>query len=167
MKEPALVIIKPDGISKRLVGSVLTKLAQANLELVGIRVVRASRELAYAHYKHLESKPFFPQIVSYLAGEYHKTNKLIAVIYYGSQAIKRCRKIAGDTNPEMADPQSVRGSYGRITRDGLFENVVHVSSDKKEAEREIKLWFEPDDIIEEIYPTTIKKVRTCKKKVWA
>jgi nucleoside-diphosphate kinase len=166
VKESALVIIKPDGISKRLAGDIVTRFAQADLEIVGIRVVMASTALAHAHYKHLQYKPFFSQIVSYLAGKYHKTNKLIAIVYYGTQAIKRCRKVAGDTNPEKADPQSIRGAYGRITTDGLFENIVHVSSDKREAEREIKLWFDPDDIIAKIYPAATKKIALYKKKVW-
>lgn len=166
MKEAALVIVKPDGIRRRLIGNIMTRFVQAHLEIIGIRVVTASIALAHAHYKHLAHKPFFSQIISYLAGKYHRTNNLLAIVYYGTQAIKRCRAIAGDTNPEKADPQSIRGAYGRISRDGLFENVVHVSSDKAEAEREIKLWFEPDDLMMQLYPSTIKKIASYKKKVW-
>jgi len=81
--------------------------------------------------------------------------------------LKKCRTIAGATNPEEAAPDSIRGSYGRITTAGIFENVVHVSSDKEEAEREIKLWFDPDDITTNLYSTKTKTVNACKKKVWA
>ena len=81
--------------------------------------------------------------------------------------IKKCRELAGATNPEKADPTSIRGSFGRITTNGVFENVLHVSSDRREAQREIKLWFEPDDIVEELYPTQIKILKSVKKKAWA
>ncbi len=166
MKEPALVLIKPDGISKALVGNVFLKFAQSDLEIVAVRMAEASRSLAEKHYKHLRGKPFFDEIVDYLAGEYHKNSGLIAVIYYGSKAIQKCRQIAGATNPEEAAPQTIRGSFGRITTKGVFENVVHVSSDKEEAEREIKLWFEPDEILVELYPAKTKNMNAYKKRVW-
>lgn len=166
MKEPALVLIKPDGISKGLVGNVFLKFAQSDLEIVALRIASVSRSLAEKHYKHLRGKPFFEEIVDYLAGEYHKNSGLIAVIYYGSKAIEKCRQIAGATNPEEAVPQTIRGSFGRITTKGVFENVVHVSSDKEEAEREIKLWFEPDEILAELYPTKTKNMNAHKKRVW-
>lgn len=166
MKQPALIIIKPDGISKKLIGNVLTKFARAGLEIVAIRMAKIDRELAEEHYKHLKGQPFFKDVVSYFCGEFHKEKKLMTIIYYGEDAIKKCRKIAGATNPEEAAPDSIRGSYGRITTAGLFENVVHVSSDKKEAEREIKLWFSPGDITSNLYPTKIKNINACKKKAW-
>lgn len=167
MKQPALVIIKPDGISKQLVGNVFTKFDKTGLEMVAIRIAKASRKLAEEHYAHLKGRPFFGDVVSYLAGQFHKEKKLLTMIYYGEDAIKKCRKVAGATNPEDAEPDSIRGSYGRITTAGIFENVVHVSSDRQEAEREIKLWFEPDDITVNLYPTKTKVVASCKKRVWA
>lgn len=165
MREPALVIVKPDGISKQLVGHVFSKFAQSRLDIIGLRVVKVTRALAEKHYMHLKDKPFFDEIVAYLSGGYHRENKLIAVIYYGENAIKKCRVVAGATNPEQACGGTIRGSYGRITTKGLFENVVHVSSDKKEAEREIKLWFEPDDILVKIYPVQMK-AGVKKERVW-
>jgi len=83
----------------------------------------------------------------------HDRRKVMALVYWGPDAIKKCRGMAGATNPEEADPTSIRGSYGRITTKGLYENVIHVSSDEKDAEREIKLWFNPDEIIVKLYPT--------------
>jgi nucleoside-diphosphate kinase len=166
MKQPALIIVKPDGISKKIVGNVLMKFAQTGLEIIAVRIAKATREIAEKHYQHLKAKPFFKDLVSYFCGEFHNEKKLLAVIYYGEDAIKKCRTMAGATNPEEADPESIRGSYGRITTSGIYENVVHVSSDKKEAEREIKLWFDPEDIIVNLYPTTTKVLKTHKKKVW-
>ena len=90
----------------------------------------------------------------------------MALVYWGKDAIKKCRELAGATNPEEAEPTSIRGSYGRITTSGVYENVIHVSSNEKEAEREIKLWFAPDEIIVDLYP--IKEIRKrAEKKVWA
>lgn len=166
MKQPALVLIKPDGIRKRLVGDILTKFSQTNLEMVAIRMGKATRAIAEQHYQHLKGKPFFNEVVSYLLGKFHHEKKLMAVIYYGEDAIKKCRKVAGATNPEEADPKSIRGAYGRITTKGLYENVVHVSSDPGEAQREIKLWFAPSDITVSLYPTKTQTINAHKMKVW-
>jgi len=166
MKDAALVIIKPDGISKKLVGNVLTKFEQTGLEIVALKIAKTTRILAEEHYRHLKGAPFFEDVVSYFCGKFHKEKKLLTLIYYGVEAIKKCRKIAGATSPEDAEPSSIRGSYGRITTSGIYENVVHVSSDKKEAEREIKLWFSPADITVKLYPTKIKIINAHKEKVW-
>ncbi|MGE0267809.1 MAG: nucleoside-diphosphate kinase [Candidatus Omnitrophota bacterium] len=166
MKEPVLVIIKPDGISKGLTGPIFTKFSQADLEIVAIKIAKSNRTLIEKHYDHLKKEPFFNDVISYLLGEGYKRKKLLAVIYYGEGAIKKCRKIAGATNPEDAHPFSIRGSYGRITTKGLFENVVHVSSDKKEAKREIKLWFDPNEITRDLYPTDIIRISSLKKRIW-
>jgi nucleoside-diphosphate kinase len=74
--------------------------------------------------------------------------------------------LAGETNPEQADPTSIRGQYGRLTSTGLFENVLHCSANQEDAEREIKLWFEPGEIVDEIFPVVIKEIKTT-KSVWA
>lgn len=166
MKEPALVIIKPDGVSKSLVGDILTKFAQSGLQIVALKIARATRALAEEHYMHIKGTPFFDGVIRYIMGDFHKEKKLIAVIYFGTHAIKKCRRIAGATNPEQASPSSIRGSYGRIHTNGVYENVVHVSSDRKEADREIKLWFEPNDITVKLYPTKIQLIKAHKEKVW-
>ena len=164
MKQAALVIIKPDGLNKGIAGNILTKFANAELELIAIRVVRVSKQLAEEHYKHIRGKPFFKQVIEYIIGKYHKEKNVIAMVYYADNAIKKCRTIAGATNPEEAAPKSIRGAFGRITTKGVYENVVHVSSDVKEARREIKLWFSCDQLTKEIYPT---KLSIQKRRVWA
>ena len=167
MKEPALVIVKPDGISKGLIGNILTKFAYADLEIIAIQIKKSARALVEDHYHHLRGKPFFRDLISYLMGTGYKHKKLLAIIYYGEDAIKKCRKIAGATNPEEACPFSVRGSLGRVTTKGLFENVVHVSSDAEEAEREIKLWFNPVDINRKIYSTKYELKKNHRERIWA
>ena len=167
MKQPVLVLIKPDGIKKQLLGDILSKFIQTKLALIAIRPVEVSRLLAEKHYQHLKEKPFFEQIVFYLIGQFHAQKVLLAMIFYGESAVKKCRHVAGATNPEEAEPTSIRGVYGRITTEGLYENVVHVSSNSKESEREIKLWFDPEDIIINIFPTRMKTVRAQKMRIWA
>jgi len=167
MKEPALVIIKPDGISKGLIGNVFNKLAQANLEIIAVKISKTTRKLAEEHYKHLKNESFFEETINYLMGKYHLRKKLLAIIYYGNNAIKKCRDIAGATNPEEAENFTIRGSYGRINTKGIFENVVHVSSDKNEARREIQLWFKPDEITSKLYPYKLIEVKSHKERIWA
>ena len=156
MTEQTLVLIKPDGLKKSLTGNVLTRLAETKLEIVGAKIVKVSRELAEEHYQQLVDAPFFEDLIRYIMGEYHK-KKVMALVYWGDDAIGKVREICGKTNPEEADAVSIRGAYGRITTKGVYENVIHASATLEEAEREIKLWFQPDDIIVEIYPQQLRQ----------
>ena len=165
--EETLVLIKPDGLKKSLTGNILTRLSETKLEIAAAKIVRVTRELAETHYAHMKDKPFFPELIRYIMGELHDRKKVMAMVYYGEGAIAKVRQLAGETNPEKADPVSIRGAYGRITTSGIYENVIHTSSNPQEAEREIKLWFLPDEIIYDIYPVTIAEIKNYKKKVWA
>ncbi|MDR2251767.1 MAG: nucleoside-diphosphate kinase [Endomicrobium sp.] len=167
--EGLLILIKPDGVKKSLTGNILTKLSEARMLIIGAKAVKVSKELAEQHYYQLKDKPFFGELVDYIQGKVYGEpwDRVLAFVYQGEDAIARMRKIAGATNPEEADPVSIRGAYGRITTKGVYENVVHCSSDTSEAEREIKLWFKPEEIVKPIYPA--KKVVLGKeaKEVWA
>ena len=167
MSQAALILIKPDGLKKSLTGNILTRLSETKLEIMAAKIVRVSRGLAEEHYKHLKDKPFFEELIHYLQGELHDRRKVMALVYWGKDAIKKCRDIAGATNPEEAEPTSIRGSYGRITTAGVYENVIHVSSNETEAQREIKLWFRPDEIIVDLYPTKDTIEKNKKTKAWA
>jgi len=164
--EQTLVLIKPDGLKKSLTGNILTRLSETKLDIVAAKIIRVSRELAERHYCHMKEKPFFEELIKYIMGEYHK-RKVMAMVYWGENAISKVKEICGATNPEEADPVSIRGAYGRITTKGVYENVIHASENKEEAEREIKLWFEPDEIIVDIYPTKQIEIRSLKKRAWA
>ena len=167
MNQAALILIKPDGLKKSLTGNILTRLSETRLEIVAAKMVRVSKKLAEEHYKHLKDKPFFEDLIKYLQGELHDRKKVMAMVYWGPDAIKKCRELAGATNPEEAEPTSIRGSYGRITTSGVYENVIHVSSNQEDAEREIRLWFYPDEIIVDLYPAKEISAKECKRKVWA
>ena len=166
MGQAVLILIKPDGLKKSLTGNILTRLSETKLEIVAAKMVRVSKELAEEHYKHLKDKPFFSEIIKYLQGELHDRKKVMALVYWGKDAIKKCRELAGATNPEEAESTSIRGSYGRITTSGIYENVIHVSSDDTEAEREIKLWFSPDEIIVDLYPKKETVDKEYKRNTW-
>ncbi|MCX5679241.1 MAG: nucleoside-diphosphate kinase [Candidatus Omnitrophica bacterium] len=165
MNQQTLILIKPDGLKKSLTGNVLTRLSETKLDIVASKIVKVSRELAEQHYIMLKDKPFFDELLKYLMGEYHK-KKVMALVYWGDDAIKKVRQICGSTNPEEADPVSIRGAYGRITTKGVYENIIHASANEAEAEREIKLWFQPDDVIIDMYPSKIVKDK-CERRIWA
>lgn len=165
--QQTLVIIKPDGLKKSLTGNILTRLSETKLEIIAAKMVRVSKEFAEEHYRHLKDKPFFKELIRYIMGELHDRKKVLAMVYWGGDAIRKVRELAGETNPEEANPISIRGQYGRITTKGVYENVIHASTNLEEAEREIKLWFEPDEIIVDLYPTKTVEIKSLKKKVWA
>lgn len=165
--QATLILIKPDGLKKSLTGNILTRLSETKLEIVAAKMSRVPRELAQEHYRHLQDKPFFEDLLKYLQGDFHGRKKVMALVYWGEDAIKKCRELAGATNPEEAEATSIRGSYGRITTSGVYENVIHVSSSPDEAEREIKLWFHPEEIIVHLYPTKEVQAQATKVKAWA
>ena len=165
MAQQTLILIKPDGLKKSLTGNVLTRLSETKLEIVAAKIVQVSKKLAEEHYDMLKDKPFFEDLIKYIMGEYHK-KKVMALVYWGDGAIDKVRQICGSTNPEEADPVSIRGAYGRITTKGVYENVIHASANEVDAEREIKLWFQPEDLIVEMYPVkTVKK--SGDERIWA
>lgn len=168
-EEVTLVIIKPDGIKKSLTGNILSKLAESRLRIVGAKVLRVSRELAEQHYRHLKDKPFFNDLIEYIQGKPYGESyqRVMTIVYRGENAIQKVRQIAGATNPEEADPVSIRGSYGRITTKGVFENVIHASSDSSDAEREIKLWFRPDEVVDDVYPSHVVQIPAHPERTWA
>jgi len=145
--QSVLVLIKPDGMQKAIAGEVISLFLAGDLKLVAMKLVNVSPTMAQEHYRHLESQDFFKGIVSYLTGALHGKNPVVAMVFTGKDAVKKARRIAGATNPEEADPRSVRGKFGRVTTKGVFENLVHVSSDDKEARREISLWFKKNEIL--------------------
>jgi nucleoside-diphosphate kinase len=167
--EQLLILIKPDGIKKSLTGNILTKLSESRMVIIGAKAVKVSGDLAEAHYCHLKDKPFFSELLDYIQGKIYGEpwDRVLAFVYQGEDAVLRMRKIVGATNPEEADQVSIRGSYGRITTKGVYENVIHCSSDISEAAREIKLWFKPEEIVKEIYPVKKIIVEKEEKIIWA
>ena len=159
VEQSCLIIIKPDGLLKSLTGNVIDQLSEAELKIIGAKIISVSRELAETHYEDLKEKnpDIFEEVINYIMGKYH-TPRVLAMVYHGEDAITKIRKIIGVTNPEEADPISIRGKYGRINqKTGVMENCIHASDSEDSAKKEIKLWFKPHEIVQELYP--IKKIK--------
>jgi nucleoside-diphosphate kinase len=166
--QQTLVLIKPDGLVKSLTGNIITVLSETKLKIIGSKIVKVTREFAEKHYDELsinlikkhgeeKGKKIYESVLDYIQGKYH-TNRIMALVYHGEDALNKIRALAGETNPEKAHPVSIRGKYGRIhSETNVFENVIHCSDSEENAKREIQLWFSPDEIVEDIYPKTTKK----------
>ena len=153
-EQSCLIIIKPDGLLKSLTGNIISKLSETELKIIGAKIVSVPRELAETHYANLKEKnpKIFEAVIDYIMGKHH-TPRVLAMVYHGEDAIKKIRKLVGETNPEKADPITIRGKYGRINqKTGVMENCIHASDSPESAEKEIKLWFKPHEIVKELYP---------------
>ena len=177
-EQQSLVIIKPDGLVKSLTGNIISVLSETKLKIIGCKIVKVDREFASQHYNKLLSslvekhgekkgKQIYESVLDYIMGKFH-TDRVMALVYQGPDCINKVREIAGETNPEKASPISIRGKYGRIhSGTNVFENVIHCSDSEKTAEREIKLWFSPNEMVELIYPITTQECEECgEKTVW-
>jgi len=146
--QETLVLIKPDAVKRNLIGPVLAKLEEAKLALAAGKLMVVSEKLANDHYVDHVGKPFFPQLIEYITGKLHGGGvPVMALVYKGEDAILKIRALAGETNPEKAKTDTIRGMFGRITTAGVFENVVHASANPLEAEREVKLWFKREEMV--------------------
>jgi nucleoside-diphosphate kinase len=151
--QQTLILIKPDAAKRRLTGLVIDRLDAAGLTLAGAKMVSVSEKLAREHYKEHVGKHFYEDLVRYIRGEHHAIpdQRILALVYEGEDAIALARKVAGATNPEKADPSTLRGSFGRVTTTGQIENLLHASDSPVSAAREINLWFTPSEIIRPVY----------------
>jgi nucleoside-diphosphate kinase len=149
MKERTLVLIKPDAMVKHLAGNIITDLYALNLKMIALKLSNVKRELAEMHYLEHKGKPFFEDLIKHLTGELHNHEKVIAIIYEGENAVQKIRDAIGKTNPDECEPSSIRGKYGKInTKTNCHETVIHASDSVINANREIALWFKPEEIVE-------------------
>lgn len=152
-----LVVIKPDMIARRLIGVVFSRLESLGLELIGAKVVRVTQAQAEKHYQHIREKAFFKETVDFMIGKLHGVEGVLVLVFWGPNAIQQIRDVAGATNPDAAEPASLRAGLGRNTATGLMENVLHASSDAEEAQREIRLWFKPEELIRDCFVSSGKR----------
>ncbi|KUI14696.1 nucleoside-diphosphate kinase [Mycobacterium lehmannii] len=131
--ERTLVLVKPDGVKRRLVGDILSRIERKGLAIAELKLVTVSDELARRHYAEHEGKPFFDSLLAFIT-----SGPLVAAVVEGPRAIAAFRQIAGGTDPvEKAAPGTIRGDLALITQD----NLVHGSDSPESAAREIDLWF--------------------------
>jgi nucleoside-diphosphate kinase len=136
--ERTLVLIKPDGVQRLLVGRILDRYEQRALKIVALKLMQADRALAEQHYAVHREKPFFGGLVDFITSA-----PLVAMVLEGDNAIAVCRAINGATRPHEAAPGSIRGDLALDTG----HNLVHASDAPETAEAEIALWFDADEIL--------------------
>ncbi|OBI37693.1 nucleoside-diphosphate kinase [Mycobacterium sp. E1386] len=135
MTERTLVLIKPDGVERQLVGEIISRIERKGLIIAALELRRVSEDLAAAHYAEHEGKPFFDSLLEFIT-----SGPVVAAIVEGPRAIAAFRQLAGGTDPvEKATPGTIRGDFGLETQ----FNLVHGSDSPESAKREIALWF-PD-----------------------
>lgn len=163
--EQTLVLIKPDALKLSLTGYILSQFSEfhTGLRFAGAKIVHVNRMLAEEHYAEHVGKAFFDSVIEYLLGNAHyptepHRRRVIAFVFCGPDAVKKVRQIAGPTNPHVARQTApgtirtlgtiipVKDPDGKVVSDRM-DNLVHASASDEEAEREIKLWFRPHDIM--------------------
>ena len=148
----SLVLIKPDAMFKAIYGNILSELSKLNLKMIGLKLVNVQKELAEQHYSEHKEKhgdEIFEKLINHITGKFHNNENVIAIVYKGENVIEKIRGIAGKTHPEEAEPNTLRGRYGRVhSQTDCYENVLHASDSTEAAEKEIKLWFDDDELIE-------------------
>ncbi|WP_395310899.1 nucleoside-diphosphate kinase [Mycobacterium sp. AMU20-3851] len=133
MTERTLVLIKPDGVQRNLIGEVLGRIERKGLTFAALELKTVSEDLARQHYAEHDGKPFFGSLLEFIT-----SGPVVAAVVEGERAIAAFRQIAGGTDPvEKATPGTIRGDFALVTQ----ENLVHGSDSPESAAREIALWF--------------------------
>lgn len=137
-EERSLIIIKPDGVQRNLVGKIITRFEEKGLKLIAMKMMHFSDALVEDHYKHLVDKPFFPGIKRYM-----QSAPIVVFAVAGIRAVDSIRIIVGPTKGYEADAGSIRGDYSL----SMQSNVVHASDSKENAESEIARFFSTDELV--------------------
>ncbi len=175
--EQTLVFIKPDALKNSLTGYVLSQLSEfhTGLRFAGMKIVNVSKILAEEHYAEHRGKVFYPSLLEYIMGYIHYPDqpwkhRVVAIVKQGPDAVKKIRDIAGPTNPHIARDEKpgcirslgtvvpLKDPAGNVIGERM-DNIIHASATDSEAEREIKLWFKPEDIppLMHAYPTEVNE----------
>jgi nucleoside-diphosphate kinase len=136
--ERTFVMIKPDGVMRQLVGELVGRLERKGFKLVATKMLQLDSELAEKHYAEHVGKPFFPGLVEFIT-----SGPVVAMVWEGPQVVKAVRDMMGATNPTEALPGTIRGSLA-VT---ISRNVIHGSDSVESANREIALYFKPEEVL--------------------
>lgn len=134
MTQRTLVLVKPDGVKRRLIGEVIRRLEAKTYTIIAMRMLTVDDELAKKHYEEHLEKPFFPELLAFIT-----SGPIVAMCVEGEEVIPTVRTMMGATNPLNAAPGTIRGDLGQFTT----ENLVHGSDSPESAARELSLYF-PD-----------------------
>jgi nucleoside-diphosphate kinase len=142
--ERTFIAIKPDGVQRGLIAEIIRRFETKGFTLVGLKFMKVSRELAEQHYDVHRERPFFAGLVEFIT-----SSPVVAMVWEGEGVVASCRKIIGATNPLNAEPGTIRGDLGI----NIGRNIIHGSDAQETAQREIALWFKPEELVE--WKTTI------------
>lgn len=136
--ERTLVLVKPDGVRRGLVGEIVGRLERKGLKLVGLKMLQVSAETAQRHYAEHHGKPFYPGLIAHITSA-----PVVALAVEGRSAIAVVRLLTGATNPQTAQPGTVRGDLAI----GVTPNLIHASDSSTSAARELALYFAPEEYV--------------------
>ncbi|MCK6094276.1 nucleoside-diphosphate kinase [Micrococcus sp. 2A] len=134
--EETLVLVKPDGVQRNLVGEIIARIERKGYTIVDLKMVTATRGMLEKHYEEHEGKPFFEPLVEFMG-----SGPVVAIRLGGDRVIEGFRALAGKTDPTVAAPGTIRGDLGRDWGAGVQKNLVHGSDSTLSAERELAIWF--------------------------
>jgi len=137
--ERTLILIKPDGVQRGLIGEIIKRLESRGLKLIGAKFMQVDKQLAEMHYKEHIGKPFYPGLLRYIC-----SSPVMAMAWEGQNAIALVRQTMGKTNPAEAAPGTIRHDFALVTE----RNLTHASDKPERGEEEIALWFKPDELVE-------------------
>lgn len=135
--QKTVVLIKPDGMKKKIVGKIVDRFEREGLELVGLKLINLTQEILETWYEHHKDKPFFKDLAHFM-----KETPVVAIVLKGENAVQRVRDVIGPTDSRKAPEGTIRGDHG----DDVQRNVVHASDAPERAEFEIKLLFKSSEI---------------------
>lgn len=136
MTEQTLVLIKPDGVKRNLIGEIIARLEAKGYVVEDLKKFTPSKELLHEHYAEHEGKPFFEPLVEFMS-----SGDVVAIKLAGNRVIEGFRSLAGATDPTVAAPGTIRGDLGRDWGLKVQQNLVHGSDSEESAARELSLWF--------------------------
>jgi nucleoside-diphosphate kinase len=136
--EHSLVLVKPDGVQRGLIGEVFSRLERRGLRLIGAKFVQVSRQLAEQHYAEHKGKKFYDGLIEYIT-----SSPVMAMAWEGPEAVAAIRQTMGDTKPTEAPPGSLRHDFGLQ----IGRNLTHASDKPETGQREVALWFTPGELV--------------------
>lgn len=147
MMERSLVLVKPDGVERAIVGDVISRFERVGLKIVGMKMVWMNKEFSKKHYDAHVEKPFYQGLEDFMTA-----GPVVAMVLEGIHAVEVVRKLVGGTEPKSAAPGTIRGdythhSYAYADAKGIaIKNIIHASGDLEDAKKEVALWFKPEEM---------------------
>lgn len=147
MIEKTLVLIKPDAVERGLIGEIVKRIEQRGLKISGMKMKKIDIEFSKKHYSEHVEKPFYQGLENFIT-----SGPVIAIAVEGINAVETMRKIVGSTEPKSAIPGTIRGDFAHISysyadKKGItIKNLVHASGNKEDADKEVELWFNLDEL---------------------